>query len=187
MIREGRELDGVALRAGVPVNRRNASEPDGGGNRISLCVVELPVGIADARERFARVCESSAHAKSSEQVRGLELLGELADWTTSALMGAAARAAMQSRPFNLVITNIPGPARPLHVLGAKLHALAPAVNLAEGLGLGVALVSYAGQLTFGCIADPHRVPELGAFAGAIVASFEALERAAAEGAASPES
>ncbi len=187
MIREGAEVEGIVLRAGVPVNRRGASDAHGGGNDISFCLVELAVGVADPRERFARVCESSAHAKSSEQVRGLELLGEFAEWTTSALMGAAARAAMQSRPFNLVITNIPGPPRALHVLGAKLHALAPAVNLAEGLGLGVALASYAGQLTFGCIADPHRVPDLGSFADAIVASFEELERAAAPSAATPES
>ena len=83
---------------------------------------------------------------------------------------------MQSRPFNLVVTNIPGPRQPLHLLGARLQALAPALNLADGLGLGVALVSYAGQLTFGCIADPHLVPGLAAFADAIVESFEELEK-----------
>ncbi|MFI5319751.1 MAG: wax ester/triacylglycerol synthase family O-acyltransferase [Myxococcota bacterium] len=186
MIREGAEIEDVVLRASVPVNRRGDGDAHSGGNRISLCVVELPVGEADARARHARVCQSSARAKSSEQVRGLELLADLADWTTSALMGAAARAALQSRPFNLVVTNIPGPTRPLQVLGAKLQALAPALNLAEGLGLGVALASYAGQLTFGCIADPHRVPDLAAFADGLVASFEELEKAA-PAAASPES
>jgi hypothetical protein len=102
-------------------------------------------------------------------------------------MGAAARAAMQSRPFNLVVTNVPGPQQPLHLLGAKLLALAPAVNLADGLGLGVALASYADQLCFGCIADPHRVPDLAAFADAIVASFEELEKAAESVGATPAS
>jgi diacylglycerol O-acyltransferase len=176
MIREGAEIEGVALRASVPVNRRAAGELEAGGNRISLCVVELPIGIADLRERHARIRESSAAAKSSEQVRGLELLDQIADWTTSALVGVAARAALQTRPFNLVVTNVPGPPRAIDVLGAKLRALAPIVNLSEGVGLGVALASYAGQLSFGCIADPHRVPDVAAFADAIVSSFEELEK-----------
>ncbi len=179
MIREGAEIEGVALRASVPVNRRSAQERDAGGNRISLCVVELPIGIADLRERHARIRESSAQAKGSEQVHGLELLDQIADWTTTALVGVAARAALQSRPFNLVVTNVPGPPRAIALLGAKLRELAPIVNLSEGVGLGVALASYAGQLSFGCIADPHRVPDVGAFADAIVASFEELEKAVA--------
>lgn len=179
MIREGAEVEGVSLRASVPVNRRTPGEREAGGNRISLCVVELPIGIADLRERHARIRAASAQAKDSEQVRGLELLDQIADWTTSALVGVAARAALQSRPFNLVVTNVPGPPRSIHLLGAKLHALAPIVNLSEGVGLGVALASYAGQLSFGCIADPHRVPDVAAFAEAIVTSFEELEKAVA--------
>jgi len=160
------------------VNRRGEGAAHSGGNQISLCMVELPVGIGDARERHALVCESSARAKASEQVSGLELLAEVADWTSGALTSAAARVVVQSRPFNLVVTNIPGPQQPLRVLGAELQALVPAVNLTEGSGLGVALASYAGQLTFGCIADPHRVPDLAAFADSILASFEELEKAA---------
>jgi diacylglycerol O-acyltransferase len=187
MIREGAEIEDVVLRASVPVNRRAADEAEAGGNRISLCVVELPIGIADVTERHARIRESSRLAKSSEQVRGLELLGDFAEWTTSALMGVAAKAALQSRPFNLVVTNVPGPPRPIHVLGARVHALVPVVNLSEGVGLGVALASYAGQLAFGCIADPHRVPDVGAFADALVASFEELEKAASPARATPES
>ncbi|HEU4429620.1 MAG TPA: wax ester/triacylglycerol synthase family O-acyltransferase [Myxococcota bacterium] len=179
------DVEGLVLRASVPVNRRTPGEPEAKGNRISLCIVDLPVGVADARERHALVREASERAKASEQIAGLELLGELAEWTTSALMGAAARAAMQARPFNLVVTNIPGPPRPVRVFGARLHSLAPAVNLAEGLGLGVALASYAGELSFGCIADPQLVPELAAFADAIVASFEELEKAVAAGDGAP--
>ena len=179
MIAEGAATPDVTLRASVPVNRRGAEDASAGGNRVSLCLIDLPVGTADARERHARVCESSARAKASSQVEGLDLISEIAEWTTGALLGAAARVAMQSRPFNLVVTNIPGPRQPLHLLGARLEALAPAVNLADGLGLGVALVSYAGQLTFGCVADPELVPGLAAFADAIVASFEELEKSAA--------
>jgi len=167
--------DGVVLRACVPVNRRGA-ESEASGNRVSLCVIELHVGIADARARHALVREASARAKASQQAAALDVLGDIAEWTTSALMGAAARAVMQARPFNLVVTNIPGPPHAARALGAKLQALVPAVNLIDGFGLGVALASYAGELSFGCIADPQLVPELGAFADALVASFEELEK-----------
>jgi WS/DGAT/MGAT family acyltransferase len=178
LVREGVEVEALVLRATVPVNRRRASEADAGGNRVSLYLVELPVGIADARERHARIRASSEHAKGSEQARGLELLSDVADWTTTALVGVVARAALHARPYNLVVTNIPGPPNTISVLGAKLRALVPIVNLMEGVGLGVALASYAGELSFGCIADPHRVPDLAAFADAIVASFEELEKVA---------
>jgi WS/DGAT/MGAT family acyltransferase len=178
LVREGVVIEELVLRASVPVNRRGVEDADAGGNRVSLCLVELPVGVADPRERHALIRASSERAKRSEQAQGLELLSDVSDWTTSALMGAAAKAALQSRPFNLVVTNIPGPPKAIRVLGAKLHALVPVVNLSAGTGLGVALASYAGQLSFGCIADPHRVPDLAAFADGIVASFEELEKTA---------
>jgi WS/DGAT/MGAT family acyltransferase len=179
LIAEGVEVEGVTLRASVPVNRRAAADAGRGGNLVSLCTVDLPVGIGDPRERYARVRESSERAKSSSQAQGLEVLGDVAEWTTSALLGAAAKATMQARPFNLVVTNIAGPRRPLKVLGAPLLALAPVVNLFDSLGLGVALASYAGNLTFGCIADPHLVPDLAGFADALAAGFEELEKLAA--------
>jgi WS/DGAT/MGAT family acyltransferase len=179
LIAEGAEVEGLTLRASMPVNRRRADDTHEGGNRVAICVVELAVGIADVRERYAAIRAASARAKASHQVQGLELLDEVAELTTSALVGAAARVALQSRPFNLVVTNIPGPRKPLHLLGAKLHALVPVVNLTEGVGLGVALASYAGQLSFGCIADPHLVPGLAAFADGILASFEELEKSVA--------
>jgi hypothetical protein len=179
------EVEELVLRATVPVNRRSANEADAGGNRVSLYLVELPVGIADPRERHARIRASSEHAKASEQARGLELLSDVADWTTTALVGVVARAALHGRPYNLVVTNIPGPPDTISVLGAKLRALVPIVNLMEGVGLGVALASYAGELSFGCIADPHRVPDLAAFADGIVASFEELEKLAEAAAQEP--
>jgi WS/DGAT/MGAT family acyltransferase len=180
LVREGAEVEDVVLRATVPVNRRGAGEADAGGNRVSLCLIELPIGIADVRERHARIRASSERAKASEQALGLELLSDVADWTTSALVGVVARAALHGRPYNLVVTNIPGPPRAIAVLGSKLRALVPVVNLMEGVGLGVAVGSYAGELAFGCIADPHRVPDLAGFADGIVTSFEELEKVAGQ-------
>ncbi len=172
------ETDGLVLRATIPVNLRSTDDSGATGNKLALYIVDLPVGVEDPRERFARACEAAAHAKASRQRYGEELLTAAAEWTTGALMSAAARAALLARPYNLVITNIPGPRQPLYLLGARLARLVPAVNLVEGQGLGVALASYAGELSFGFIADWDLVPDLHAFADAVIASFEELEQLA---------
>lgn len=170
------EPDELSLRAAVPVNLRSEDVRGNGGNEIALLLVELPVGVPDAPERLARVCEATAQAKASQQVQGAALVTLAAEWTTTAVMGAAARAALHSRPYNLVVTNIPGPRQPLYLLGARLQALVPAVNLVEGQGIGVALLSYAGELSFGFIADWDLIPDLHAFADAVMESFEELEK-----------
>ena len=170
---DGRER---TLRAGVPVSLRTQEQLEAGGNEIAMMVVDLPVGVPDALERLACVREASAAAKASHQVQGATLLALAAEWTTSALLGPAARALLAGRPYNLVVTNIPGPRRPLYLLGARLLELAPAVNLVDGQGLGVALASYAGELCFGFIADWQLVPDLGALADGLLESFEELEK-----------
>jgi WS/DGAT/MGAT family acyltransferase len=172
----GVDVRELALRASVPVNLRTAEQHTAGGNEIALMVVELPVGVPDALERLSRVREASAAAKASHQVAGSNLLALAAEWTSSALLGPAARALLAGRPYNLVVTNIPGPRRPLYLLGARLQELTPAVNLVEGQGLGVALASYAGELCFGFIADWQLVPDLSALADGLLESFEELEK-----------
>jgi hypothetical protein len=84
------------------------------------------------------------------------------------------------RPFNLVVTNVPGPPVPLYLLGARLQHVYPLVPLFPNQGLGVAVLSYAGQLCWGFNADCHVVPDLDAFASALDDAF--VELVAASGA-----
>jgi WS/DGAT/MGAT family acyltransferase len=183
----GVDVSELALRVSVPVNLRRPEARGAGGNEIALLVVELPVGVPDALERLARVRDATAAAKASHQVQGANLLALVAEWTSGALIGPAARAMLKGRPYNLVVTNIPGPQRPLYLLGARLQTLVPVVNLVEGQGLGVALTSYAGQLCFGFIADWDLVPDLTALADGVLESLEELEKVPLAAAASPES
>ena len=90
----------------------------------------------------------------------------------------AVQLATRSRPFNLVVTNVPGPQIPLYLLGAPLQEIYPMVNLLLNQGLGVALFSYAGRLCWGCISDWDLVPDLHDFIGDIEASFAELEAVA---------
>ena len=85
---------------------------------------------------------------------------------------------MRSRPFNLVVTNVPGPQLDLYLLDAHLKEIYPMVNLLENQGLGVALFSYSGTLHWGVLADWDLVPDLDVFVADLQRSFEELRAAA---------
>jgi hypothetical protein len=93
-------------------------------------------------------------------------------------MAQAARLQARQRLFNLVVTNVPGPQFPLYMLGRELDAMFPMVPLAENQALGIAIMSYNGQLNFGLNADYDAMPDLEALAGELEASIEELAAAA---------
>jgi hypothetical protein len=77
-------------------------------------------------------------------------------------------------PFNIVVTNVPGPQVPIYTLGAPLLEIYPHVPLIDGTGLGIALMSYDGRLCWGFNADYDLVPDLPVFVQAIQDAFEEL-------------
>jgi hypothetical protein len=82
------------------------------------------------------------------------------------------------QPFNLVVSNVPGPQLPLYLLGAQVLRGYPLLPLFENQCLGVAVLSYRGKLCWGVNADWDRVPDLNVFITAIRRSFEELCEAA---------
>jgi hypothetical protein len=109
---------------------------------------------------------------------GAEILTRVTDWTPSTLLALGTRLAHRGLPFNLVVTNVPGPQVPLYLLGARMQEIYPLVPLFARLGLGVALFSYAGRLHWGFNADWDVVPDLHDFVRAIEDSFDELHAAA---------
>jgi diacylglycerol O-acyltransferase / wax synthase len=71
-----------------------------------------------------------------------------------------ARATARARLFNLTITNVPGPTRPLYAFGAKLDDVLPLVPLAADHAVGIAVVSYDGKVFFGLSGDARALPDL---------------------------
>ena len=105
-----------------------------------------------------------------------KLLTGLAEWTGSDLLTYwGTRLVSSIRPYNMIVTNVPGPQQPLYLLGARLEATYPQLPLFEHQGLGVAVMSYLGKLQFGLVADWDVVPDLTRFARSIDASVAALE------------
>jgi diacylglycerol O-acyltransferase / wax synthase len=170
--------DELRIRANVPVSLRSRDERGTLGNRIALLMPELPVAEPDPAVRLARVCETMAHLKASRQAMGADLLSAVSEWTSATLLSVAVRVASRGRPYNLVVTNVPGPQMPLYVLGARLDACYPVVNLLPRQSLGVALFSYAGRLFWGFTAEWDLVPDLHEFVRAVESAFAELRAAA---------
>ena len=118
--------------------------------------------------------------KDSGQAVGAQVLTELSGFAPPTIMAQAARLQARQRLFNLVVTNVPGPQFPLYMLGRQLDAMFPMVPLAENTALGIAIMSYNGQLNFGLNADYDALPDLEALADELRASIEELVAAAGE-------
>ncbi len=170
--------DLLEIRASVPVSIRSADQRGTLGNHIALWMTDLPVSEPDPRRRLAMVRETTAKLKESNHALGAQVLAAVSEWTSTTLLSLAVRLATRSRPFNLVVTNVPGPQIPLYLLGSQLRECFPVLALLENQALGVALFSYAGQLCWGFVADWDLVPDLHDFLVAIEASFVELYEAA---------
>ncbi len=173
------DVEALSFRVLAPVSVRRKDERGTLGNRVSVWFVDLPIAERDPRVRLEQIRETTAELKESKQALGASLLTRASEWTGSTLLSMGVQILHRALPFNLVVTNVPGPQVPLYLLGSQLQECYPQVPLFMGQGLGVALFSYAGRLNWGFNADWDRVPDLSLFADAIVASFKELRDAAA--------
>ena len=173
----GLDVATLDVRAMLPVNVRQAADRDM-GNRVATLVVRLPLEERDPRRRLERVTVETQSAKRSRQAAGMKMIEEIGDRTSASLLVQFARLAARSRTFNLVVTNVPGPDFPVHVLGAPMQACYPLVPLFQNQALGVALFSYAGRLYWGFNADWDAVPDLHDLVEGVGTGFDRLVDAA---------
>jgi hypothetical protein len=140
----------------------------------------LPVGVSDPVQRLLTIAREMDGIKESSQAVGAQVLTELTGFAPPTIMAQAARLQARQRLFNLVVTNVPGPQFPLYMLSRELEAMYPMVPLAENQALGIAIMSYNGQLNFGLNADYDALPDLEALAEELRAAIEELVAAAGE-------
>jgi hypothetical protein len=112
--------------------------------------------------------------KQQRQAVAAGVLTQAADWTPATLLALGARNVTRQLPFQMVVTNVPGPQLPLYLLGSRMLEIYPVVPLTDGLGLGIALFSYDGKLCWGFNADWDLVPDLDSFVSCVDESFEEL-------------
>ncbi len=185
LLERGEALPERGVRAMVPMDIRREDEHDGRlGNRITSLFVDLPVAEEDELQRYGLVCAATNQVKASHLPEGADTLLALTGLAPPLLHHALARSLFAKRLFNLTVTNVPGPQQQLYVLGAPLHTVWPLVPLSAEHALGVAIVSYAGGLTFGIVADRDSVGDLDVLAEGMTQTLRTLQRAV-RGVASP--
>ncbi|TMA21590.1 MAG: wax ester/triacylglycerol synthase family O-acyltransferase [Deltaproteobacteria bacterium] len=171
--------DGLDFRVMTPVSVRTPDERGALGNRVSAWTVPLPVGEPDPRRRLALIQETTGRLKQEKNALGAEMLTRMAGWAPATLLSLGARLAWRNLPFNLIVTNVPGPQHPLYLLASRMLDNYGLLPLADYLGLAIVLMSYDGKLCWGFTADWDLVPDVGEFARCIEEAFGELRRLAA--------
>ena len=172
LIDKGETVDGLSIRALVPVNLRPAEKAWKLGNRFGLVFLDLPIGIASPVERLYAVRENMRVLKGSYQpVVALGLL---------AAMGAGPKIlqeqllAMLAKNATAVMTNVPGPQQTLYLGGALISSMMFWVPQSGNIGLGVSILSYNGEVRFGVVAAQGLCPDPGHVIERFAPEFEKL-------------
>jgi diacylglycerol O-acyltransferase / wax synthase len=177
-------LPEAPLTAGVPVSVRPADD-EGAGNAITFIIATLGTDIADPAERLAAVTASTRAAKA----QFAKLPREAITQYTVLLMAPSIVSMMtplggRTRPmFNVTVSNVPGPPRPLYFRGARMDATYPISLIAHGIGLNITCQSYAGSLNFAFVGCRDTLPHLQNLAVYSSEAFEEIEAAVAKRAA----
>lgn len=166
------------FRVAVPVNMRAEEEQRALGNRVSAWLVSLPIHESCAMRRLHAVRDLSHHFKETQQAIASETLLQAAEWTSTNVLSLGALLLARMQPFNLIVTNVPGPQFPLYLLGAEMEAIYPHVPLFENQSLGIALFSYNGKVFWGFNADWDALPDLDEFVQGVEANLYDLRKAA---------
>jgi diacylglycerol O-acyltransferase / wax synthase len=155
------------LIAMVPVSIRTGGEGDTYQNRVSGLLTNLATDIDDPLERLAEIRRSMISAKADFAAIPAETLQDFTQFAPPALAARAMRMYARTRiadrfnpPFNLIISNVPGPTEPLYSAGGKLLHFYPVSAVVDGQGLNITVQSYNGKLDFGLIAARDLVPDL---------------------------
>ncbi len=170
----------------IPVSIRDPASQGALGNKVSAMLAVLPTNVADPAERLVVVHAATQLAKSQQAAIPQGLVDQVSDFAPPALTARAARVVFATGllhrvpPFNLTISNVPGPNVPVYLCGAKLLAHYPVSVITDGQGLNITVIGYLGQLHFGLTACRELVPDIEAMADYLAEELEVLLEAAGQ-------
>ncbi|MBA8889059.1 WS/DGAT/MGAT family acyltransferase [Dokdonella fugitiva] len=169
---QGDDVDGLTIRATVPVNLRPLEHAKKLGNHFGLVFLDLPIGEPNPLRRLERVAACMRDLKGRRQaVVAFGLLAALG-MAPAALQGPALE--LFSRKATAVATNVPGPQQPLFMAGVEVRELMFWVPQTGSIGLGLSILSYNGRVHFGVIGDGKRVKDPDAIVQRFDEEFEKL-------------
>jgi WS/DGAT/MGAT family acyltransferase len=169
----------------VPVSVRTEAEDGTLGNRISAMLVSLASGVDDPATRLQRI---SGETRAIKELDRYFDAGTLAGWSQALVPSVATRLSRLvtnfrlfdhvAPPFNLIVSNVPGPDFPLYLAGARMVAMYPLGPIVEGVGMNVTVFSYLDSLYVGVQGCRVLTPDLDAVARGMEESLAELVTAA---------
>jgi diacylglycerol O-acyltransferase / wax synthase len=172
-------LPDTPLLAMVPVSLRTEDEADAGGNLVGAILCNLATDIEDPANRLQAISDSMQSNKKvfSQLPRPQALALSAMNTGSLALAAVPGWVSSTSPPFNLIISNVPGPREQLYYGGARLDGSYPLSAILDGQALNITLVSNAGTLDFGLVGCRRSVPHLQRLLAHLESSLKDLERA----------
>jgi WS/DGAT/MGAT family acyltransferase len=172
-------LPDTPLVAMVPVSLRTDEHGDRGGNMVGTILCNLATHLDDPAKRLEAI-----HSSMSDNKNVFNQLPQGQQFALSAfLTGGIAFSlvpgfvATAPPPFNIVISNVPGPREPLYWKGARLDGNYPLSIALDGQALNITLTNNADNLDFGLVGCRRSVPHLQHLLGQLEDSLKDLERA----------
>jgi WS/DGAT/MGAT family acyltransferase len=168
----GEPVDGLVLRAFVPVSLHREQPGQPRGNLDGAMIIPLPIGEADHIHRLQLIAAETAQRRKKNRPPGGTL------FRNATIQRAFLRYADRQRFMNVYIANVPGPPVPLYLAGAPLAEAFPVVPIMGNLPLGIGALSYAGQFNITVVADRDSCPDAEVFTAALRACLDDLAHAA---------
>ena len=182
LMERGEDIGTEIVRTLVPVSVRGADEHNVYDNRVSAIYAELPIDESDPLDRLLAVHAETQRLKKSSQADGGQVITSLGEFAPSALMAMGGRlaASIPQRNIQTVTTNVPGPRFPLYLGGRRLIEAFPVVPLGASVRIGVAVMSYEDQITYGISGDYDTTADIDVLCRGIEQEMADLAAAAAE-------
>lgn len=161
------------LRCTMPVNLKPLDQrSESLGNYFGLGFLDLPVSIEDPHERIEAIQDNTGALKQGTEAFLL--------FTLLQVFGRGPPTAQKlvlklfHDKASAVVTNVPGPKEAFSLAGKEVSDVMFWVPQSNGIGIGVSILSYDGDVRVGVTTDRGLVPEPFDLAEAFEAELEAM-------------
>lgn len=180
------EIAETEFRIMAPVSVRTEDEHGVLGNKVAMWLMTLPIAEPDPAARIAAVKEETKNLKETDQALGASTLVDVSTGAPATLVSLAVRLAGRGvRPFNMTVTNVPGPQFPMYLAGSRMLATYPLVPLWRSHGAGIAMFSLSGWVHIGLNMDRTIIQRPELLGEALRDAFEELKDTPAATPAAP--